>query len=225
MHSVQAVCVDQNKIHEFEKPHPKQEDEDQTDLPSHGYTYMKWPFGAQRTLITRGQVHCFEDFNTPNSTLSEEEKKERIKFSNIYAMNQWKFTKSAWSNIDQDKAAVLSQEITDNTNRVSKWALQSMFAGADNMKIIFVTRQKLADNKKHQILGTSTSSTQKFINLISYEFDDAWAKVKYIVDFFEKQEDGEYLVLRDPIKSSLKVYRMEDDDGEGEGDNFGDEEE
>lgn len=217
---MQSICVNKNKIHEFECPHPKQEDEEQQDLPLHGYTYMKWPFGKGRTLFTRGQLHSYEDYGMA-PTVNEEGKEERsIKYTNIYAMNQWKFTKEGWSNIDIDKTAILSQELTDNTNRVSKWALQSMLAGADNMKITFVTRQKIMNNQKHQILGTSTISTQKFIDLISYKLDECWSNVKYIVDFFEKQEDGEYLIIRDPIKGSLKVYKVDNEDEE----TFGNEE-
>ena len=59
LHTVQNVWVDKSKIHEFELHHPKQEDDDQTDLPLHGYTYMKWPFGSNRTLLTRGQLHGY----------------------------------------------------------------------------------------------------------------------------------------------------------------------
>ena len=203
-------------MHSFDHPHPAQEDETQQDIPLHGYTYMQWAFGENRTLITRGQTHSYENLNS-NADQTEEEKAQNIKYNNIYAMNQWKFTKSAWNNIDTEKTAVLSQELTDNINRVSKWALQSLLAGADNMKIVFVTRQKLSNNKKHAILGASTISTQKFIDLIGLKFDDAWSNVRYIVDFFERQADGEYLIIRDPIKGCLKIFRMEEqgDDNEG----------
>jgi translation initiation factor 3 subunit D len=210
--------VNKDKIHEFELPHPKQEDLEQQDIPLQGYTYMKWPFGKGRTLFTRGQLHSYEDYGIASTVNEAGEKEKSIKYSNIYAMNQWRITKKGWSSIDSDKTAILSQELTDNANRVSKWAFQSMLAGADNMKIVFVTRQKLMNNEKHQILGTSTISTQKFIDLISYKLDECWSNVKYVVDYFEKQEDGEYIIIRDPIKSSLKIYRKnyegEDENGD-----------
>lgn len=194
-----------------------QEDEDQQDLPLHGYAYMKWPFGANRTLITRGQVHSFENLNQSST---DEDDPSGIKYNNIYAVNQWKLAKDAWENIDADKAAILSLELTNNTKRMARWALQSMLAGAENMKLVFVNRQKLSNNKKHAILGTQTISTKNFFDLISFKFDEAWSNVKYIADYFENKEDGEYLILRDSIKSSLKIYRMEDGDGEGD-DEFG----
>ena len=59
LHTVQNICVDKTKVHTFELPHPKQEDTDQVDIPLQGYTYMKWAFGDNRTLLTRGQVHSF----------------------------------------------------------------------------------------------------------------------------------------------------------------------
>jgi len=103
---------------------------------------MLWPFGEKRHLITRGQLHSYID--KPN---------DDIEYVNVYAMNQWKTSSTAWKNIETDKTSILSQELTDNANRVSKWAIQSILAGADSMKLVFVTRQKLADNSKHRIVG------------------------------------------------------------------------
>eukprot|EP00345_Euplotes_harpa_P006117 CAMPEP_0168330054 /NCGR_PEP_ID=MMETSP0213-20121227/7481_1 /TAXON_ID=151035 /ORGANISM="Euplotes harpa, Strain FSP1.4" /LENGTH=539 /DNA_ID=CAMNT_0008333509 /DNA_START=20 /DNA_END=1639 /DNA_ORIENTATION=- len=200
MHSVQNVCVSKDSVQEFDLKHPAQEDEDQTDLPLQGYTYMEWPFGKGRTLITRGQLHSFMKKDNDD-----------VNYCNIYAMNQWRFTKAGWSNIDTEKTSIFSQELTDNTNRVSKWAIQSMLAGADIMKILFVARQKILKNDKHYIMSTSTISTQKFVDLISLRFEDAWSKVKYIVDYLEDKEDGVYMLVKDPIKSSLKVFFVPQD--------------
>ncbi|CAI2363188.1 unnamed protein product [Moneuplotes crassus] len=215
LHSTQAIAINPESIEEFDHPHPSQEDEDQQDLPLHGYTYMKWPFGENRTLITRGQLHSFESISAGGDS------EAKIKYTNIYAMNQWKFNKAEWKKVDVDKTAVLGGELTDNSNRVSKWALQSLFAGADNMKIMFVKRQKLSNASKHQILGTSTLSVNKFMNFISFKYEEAWSNVKYIVDYFEEKENGEYLLLRDPMKNLIKVFDVSQNDGEGEDDEEG----
>lgn len=105
---------------------------------------MIWPFGDNRTLITRGQTHSYI-----------EKANDKIEYTNIYAMNQWRAASAstAWKHVETDKSSILSQELTDNSTRVSKWALQTMFAGADSMKILFVKRQKLAFNKKHMVMG------------------------------------------------------------------------
>jgi translation initiation factor 3 subunit D len=213
-HSVQAVCVNKDNLHEFEEPHPFAEDEDQQDLPLHGYTYMKWPFGDKRTLYTRGQLHSFEDLGNV-----DEDGNKKLKYNNIYAINQWKYTKSAWDSIDTSKTSVLSLELTDNARRAIKWALQSYFAGADNMKLTFTTRSKFSNNQKHEIVGCSTMTTQTFFDLVSYKADEAWSTVKYIVDYFEKMDDGEYLLMRDHIKNTIRVYLMEEKEDE-EGDKF-----
>jgi len=211
-HSVQTLCVEDKNIHEFPHNHPLQEDEDQQDLPLHGYTYMKWPFGKNRTLITRGQNHSFEKI-----TSGAENSEAKIKYSNIYALNQWKFNKPEWKKVDHDKTSVLGGELTDNSNRVAKWALQSLFAGVDNMKIVFVTRQKLSNASKHQIIGSSTLSVPKFMNLIGFKYEEAWNRVKFIIDYFEKVDDGSYILLRDPMKGTIKIYSTEEKK-EGEGD-------
>ena len=103
---------------------------------------MLWPFGQSRNLITRGQLHSF--VNKTN---------DDIDYVNVYAMNQWKTSTSSWKNIETDRASILSQELSDNSTRVSKWAIQTMLAAADSMKIAFVTRQKLTDNTRHKIIG------------------------------------------------------------------------
>lgn len=204
--------MNSGNTHEFEKQHPCQEDEDQQDIPLHGYTYMKWPFGEGRTLLTRSQVHSY----VPKS-------QDEIEYTNIYALNQWKYVKGAWKEIDSDKTAILSQELTDNANRVSKWAIQSMLAGADSMKIAFVSRQKPTNNKRHAIMGTNTMTTKNFIDLIGFKPENAWNNVKFIVDLFENKEDGEYILIKDPLKNCLKVFSTEEEEeadgfNQGEGD-------
>jgi translation initiation factor 3 subunit D len=169
---------------------------------------MKWPFGPNRTLLTRAQLHSYE-----NLSIGGEEDPDNIKYNNIYTMNQWKFIKGNWENIDTDKTSILSVELTDNTNRVAKWAIQSLLAGADKMKIVFATRQKLGSNLKHKILGASSVTTSGFIDLISFKIDEAWAYVKYFVDYFEKKEDGNYILVRDPMKTSIKIFKINGEAG------------
>lgn len=134
---------------------------------------------------------------------------EEPQLCNIYPISQWRYTDSIWKNIETDKSSIFGQEITDSSNRVAKWAIQSVLAGADIMKFVFVSRFKIKQTDKHCILNSLTMNTNKFIDLINFKFEDAWNRVKYIVDYLEDKPEGDYILIKDPIKNYLKIFSVE----------------
>ena len=83
------------------------------------------------------------------------------------------------------------------------------------MKFIFVSRFKYKQADKHCILSTSTMNTNKFIDLINFKFEEAWNRVKYVVDYLQDKEDGKYMLLKDPIKNYLKIFKVNDEEEVG----------
>ena len=75
-----------------------------------------------------------------------------------YALNEWDSKHSAgieWrQKIDQQRGAVLATELKNNSCKLAKWTCQSMIAGADQMKIGYVSRKGRTDPHHHQILAT-----------------------------------------------------------------------
>lgn len=79
------------------------------------------------------------------------------------------------------------------------------------MKFIFVSRFKIKQADKHCILNSMTMNTNKFIDLINFKFDEAWNRVKYVIDYLENKPDGKYILLKDPIKNYLKIFSVDEE--------------
>lgn len=80
-------------------------------------------------------------------------------------------------------AQSLTKEVQNNSNKVSRWVVQSLLAGADQIKIAFIARKNAADNTKHVLLGTYGIDTKSFANQINLNMGVAWAILNEIVDY------------------------------------------
>jgi translation initiation factor 3 subunit D len=82
---------------------------------------------------------------------------------NVYALNEHNLTRSNWrQEIDNEIIAILNKEIEDNSYKTSRWFVQSLLADAEQMKLAFVTREKMTDPSKHIVLATHTLTTKKW---------------------------------------------------------------
>ena len=61
-------------------------------------------------------------------------------------------------------ALCLTKEVQDNSCKISRWVVESLLAGADQIKFAFVTRKSPKDNTKHIVLGTYGIETKSFCN-------------------------------------------------------------
>ena len=61
-------------------------------------------------------------------------------------------------------AQCLTKEVQDNSNKISRWVVESLLAGVEQIKFAFVTRKTPKDNTKHVILGTYGIETKSFSN-------------------------------------------------------------
>ena len=53
---------------------------------------------------------------------------------------------------------------------------------------------------KHAILGTQQFKPTEFAAQMSLNMDNSWGIVRCIIDFLKKQEDGQYIIMKDPMK-------------------------
>lgn len=64
----------------------------------------------------------------------------------------------------------------------------------------YVSRVTARDDSNHVILGTQQFKPTEFATQISLNMDNAWGILRCVIDLCMKQEDGKYLILRDPNK-------------------------
>ena len=136
-------------------------------------------------------------------------------FVKLYALNEFD-SKAAggvdWrQKLDSQRGAVLATELKNNSNKLAKWTLQAMLAGADLIKLGYVSRTnpKLAEN--HVIIGTGVYKPREFAPLINLNIGNAWGILKAIIDLCLQLEEGKYLLLKDPNKPVMRFYSVPTD--------------
>ena len=62
---------------------------------------------------------------------------------------------------------VMNKEISDNTTKFNRWAIQSIIAGVDKMRFAFVQRAEHTSNKSHKVVGFESLVPDSFANTIN----------------------------------------------------------
>ena len=110
----------------------------------------------------------------------------------------------------------MANELKNNACKLAKWTVQSILAGADNLKFGYVTRYSVKDSSRHVILGTQQFKPIEFGSQINLNMDNAWGIVRCILDLIMSQQDGKYLIVKDPNKPILRLYDIPDNTFESE---------
>ena len=90
--------------------------------------------------------------------------------------------------LDTQRGAVLANELKNNACKLAKWTVQSILAGADNLKFGYVTRYNVKDSSRHVILGTQQFKPIEFGQQINLNMDNAWGVVRCIPDLIMAQK-------------------------------------
>merc|ERR1712014_293220 len=94
--------------------------------------------------------------------------------------------------LDTQRGAVLANELKNNACKLAKWTVQSILAGADNLKFGYVTRYNVKDSSRHVILGTQQFKPIEFGQQINLSMDNAWGIVRCVLDLVMAQKDGRH---------------------------------
>ena len=76
----------------------------------------------------------------------------------------------------------------------------------------------MKDSSRHIILGTQQFKPSEFAAQINLNMDNAWGIVRCVIDLVMKQEDGKYLIVKDPNKPVIRLYNIPDNTFESEDD-------
>lgn len=104
----------------------------------------------------------------------------------------------------------------DNSCKVSRWVVQSLLAGVDAMKFAFITRKSAKVTSSHVLLGTYGIDTKSFANQINLNMPVCWAilreTIDYIFSYKEMTGTGEYIVMKDPNKAVMRIFKVTADE-------------
>jgi len=196
----------------FDTPRGPFAHEDETPAPvSYRYrTYVLGKAPKEGEADKRVKVLCRGEVDAVIKGKQNEEL-----FARLYALNEIDSKATGgidWrQKLDSQRGAVLATELKNNSNKLAKWTLQAMLAGADLIKLGYVSRTnpKLAEN--HVIIGTGVYKPREFAPLINLNIGNAWGILKAIIDLCLQLEEGKYLLLKDPNKPVVRFYAVPTD--------------
>merc|ERR1712048_1288669 len=127
----------------------------------------------------------------------------------------------------EQTSAVLATEMKNNSYKVARWIMQSKLAGAESIKLAFVTRENVKDDKSHLLVNMESYTHQELAIQAGLNTDNCWGILKNIIDVLKNQKkDGAYYIVRNPNERELNFYRVpEEDEEESEESGSGDDSE
>jgi len=194
--SQQLLIKDDDKAYKFPEKNPFHSGDQ--GVASVAYFYRKWDLGDGIQLVSRTEVDGYKS----------EPKKEKPSFVVIKALNEYdpKITGSWRSKLESQKAGCFATEVKNNGNKLAKWAVQSILAGADELKLGYVSRVNPKEQYNHLILAITSHKPADFAKEIGVDIAKLWAGLKYIITELKKLEDGKYIILREGNKKQLLIY-------------------
>jgi len=96
----------------------------------------------------------------------------------------------------------------NNSFKLSKYAVQSLLAGAEVIKIGYVSRANPRDNSRHVTLSTATMRPMDFAGQLNVSLSNGWGIVRMIADKVMKMPEGKYLLIKDPNKAIIRLYSV-----------------
>merc|ERR1712216_581453 len=208
----QQVLSKTEKPIEFAEPRGPFSTPDETPAPV-SYRYRTFTLGKapkDGEADKRGQVMCRGEVDGVMKGKQDEDL-----FIRLYALNELdsKLTGGIdWrQKLDSQRGAVLATELKNNSNKLAKWTLQAMLAGADLIKLGYVSRTNPKAGENHVILGTGVYKPREFAPLINLNIGNSWGILKAIIDLCLSLDEGKYLLLKDPMKPVVRFYSVPTD--------------
>ncbi|KAJ6536716.1 eukaryotic translation initiation factor 3 subunit D [Mycena vulgaris] len=199
---------------------------DETDpLASCGYRYRVFDLGITEDEDIKICVRTEVDAYTPGQgNLRDGQGLVTIRALNEFdPRSQGAGGAPDWrAKLDSQRGAVVATEMKNNSCKLAKWTVQSVLAGADLMKIGYISRATPRDNTRHVILSTASMRPTDFAAQLNVSLANGWGIVRTVTDLCMKMPEGKYVLVKDPNKPVIRLYAVplsaftgEDEDGEG----------
>ncbi|KAJ3145864.1 hypothetical protein HDU86_000631 [Geranomyces michiganensis] len=191
------------------------------------YRYRRWNLGSDVTLVARTQIDAA--LHAPGSNASSATGLMKLKnapcppadtlFVNVRCLNEFDSRAPGaggapeWrQKLDSQRGAIMATEIKNNGNKLSRWVTEAMLAGADQLRVGFVSRASPKDRNRHVILGSTTFKPRDLASQMNFNIGNGWGILKMFVDLCASTlEDGKYILVKDPNKALLRLYSVPED--------------
>lgn len=205
------VC-DEDKTFAFENPNPFHtgENAEEGKLASCGYRYRRFNLTTEEDdpveMLVRTELNAF---------VAGPDKKASPQLITIRTLNEFDPRAPGaggapdWrTRLDQSRGAVVATEMKNNSFKLARFTVQSILAGADNMKLGYVSRTNPLDPYRHTILGTSWFKPRDLAAQMAYNLANGWGIVRTIIDLARAQPPGRFVLAKDPNKQIVRFFRV-----------------
>jgi translation initiation factor 3 subunit D len=215
---------------DFEHPNPFYGPDETEPLASCGYRYRVFDLGITEDEDIKICVRTEVDAYSPGLG----NPRDGHGLVTVRALNEFDTRAQGaggapdWrAKLDSQRGAVVATEMKNNSCKLAKWTVQSVLAGAELMKIGYISRANPRDNTRHVILSTTSARPTDFAAQLNVSLANGWGIVRTVTDLCMKMPEGKYVLVKDPNKPVIRLYAVpmtaftteEDEDGEGfEGD-------
>ncbi|KAF9266232.1 translation initiation factor eIF-3 subunit D [Marasmius fiardii PR-910] len=110
--------------------------------------------------------------------------------------------------LDAQRGAVVATEMKNNSCKLAKWAVSSILAGAEMMKLGYISRANPRDNTRHVILSTGSMRPMDFAAQLNVSLANGWGIVRTVTDLCMKQPEGKYVLVKDPNRPVIRLYAI-----------------
>lgn len=189
--------------------HPFAEDDE--DPASMVYRYRQWQVRPGDNFVNG------MDFNVIARCQADGCAGKGGSFMRAFALNEYQHGLSSWkTKLQTSQGAVMATEIKNNACKLAKWTCLSILGGCDIMKLGFVTRTNPAQREHHQILQVLQYPPRVFAQQIGLDQRNMWNVLQHIVKDVTKHRNEsrsqQFVLLKDPNKSILRLYSVPDDE-------------
>lgn len=185
-------------------PFYDEDDPDNVEPASMAYRYRQFTLESGVKVVVRTELHGLH----------------KSKYMTAFGLNEYVGGSSGgggyssgnpinWRDkMDNQRGAVLANELKNNSFKLAKWTAQSFLAGADQMKIGFVTRANAKNPTEHVILGTQGYRVKDFATQITLNESNMWSVFGVYLGMLAKQPAGKYVLVRDAAKPIVTLYSV-----------------
>jgi translation initiation factor 3 subunit D len=195
-----ANSVIEDQTIQLPKPNPFH-DGPADKLLSKGYKYKKFTLQNSSEDENPISVIIRTEFDSRDPATSQT--------ISIKAVNEYANTGLDWkTKFNSQRGAIIAAQLKNNNNKFAKWANQTILAGVDQIKLGFISRVNFKDNNSHTILGVASYKPADLASQINLSVGNGWGIVKSFIDIIGAEDDGKFLILKNPNAPKLTLYRI-----------------
>jgi len=218
--SNESSCINQNfsqmvldskaNVESMDNPNPFEE-EGEGSAASGAYRYRKFTIPGNPkssndfakepfSMVVRTEVNCKMPGGNP----------DHPQLCSLKALNEYdpKVNYSWRKHLDSQRGMVLATELKNNAFKLGRWTAQAILAGCDVMKVGYASRNDPKDPWTHSILAVQTHITDNFAEQIGMHRNNVFGIIRNIVDIVMDYPDGKYLLIKDPMKSVMRIFEV-----------------